>query len=992
MRGNRTRSHGEIGDTSTSLMDILGNSLGAVLFLLILVMVVMILLPKAMATLYGVRILPGDVESSSAVVLPEATIGEPYRFLFATEGGNEFVSLERVEGQFPSGLDWLTTTHGDAGVPREAPGYETRIGIEGVPTGPSSEHEFVLQAHSRVPTDREEAERWKQADYEVYKSSSPKRFHLRVVSPAVKRLDEIQDLQIVSPEELPPVRLSPQGTVNCQLAAKGGVRPYRWSVQTYPNLRSQVSEDGLFTAHLTEPVILKLETSVESAEAALLVRAGRQASAIKALQLRILPPESELTITTPDTLQPAVVGEEYVTALSAVGGTGNYLWSLLPEESAEAPPSWLVLDESFIKASPNMAAVSKEPHAFRVAVSDGRPDRQPAVKTLRLPVAAPALVTADPQDPASQLKITTKEQLPAALARNVYRLMFAAQGGRPPYHWKIIEWSYRQSPSNDWLPKRGIEIGLLLDAEGWLHGVPLVWGQIQLRLQVRDSDSTGQPGTRSADKDFQLLVAPPPNEAPVEPLRIVTPSQLPDARTGVRYQMAFSGTGGVPPYEWKVDGRIPDGLKLATLGVFEGTPAAESAESYSFVVLLQDQSGGDPATNRFSLRLRPGVRPLRVVTTTLPMAALGRPYEAPLVEEGGEPPFVWSITRGTLPPGLKLEDTGLIRGTSSEITEKPIIFAVRVSQQDGSSAAADVQISVAAMIEPSPLRIVTDEGLPPATVGLRYSFQFVAEGGVAPYSWKQGERWPGPTAGLVRLSESGRLENPQFPSAKTHLLAVTVMDAVGAKAAKQFTVQVRDSQPDVLKSPDKLTIVTPPNLPPALVGSRYELALAANGGAPPYQWALKGNLPEELSFKDGQIRGRPRRPLEKPVVFTLMVQDAQAPPDTAERQCELRLVAATVQSKMREDWWKYFGFAGLLVAYLFFKQTLNDRHFFSRRQHLTERGLIILIKRGGVYIDGPDDVRREHSELVKADTMRVRMIRMCGLLSAGLYSYYLFGL
>jgi hypothetical protein len=56
--------------------------------------------------------------------------------------------------------------------------------------------------------------------------------------------------------------------------------------------------------------------------------------------------------------------------------------------------------------------------------------------------------------------------------------------------------------------------------------------------------------------------------------------------------------------------------------------------------------------------------PLSIRTTRLAHATLHRHYHARIKAELGTTPYHWKITRGHLPPGLKLDrSTGVISGT-----------------------------------------------------------------------------------------------------------------------------------------------------------------------------------------------------------------------------------------------------------------------------------------------------------------------------------------
>jgi hypothetical protein len=72
---------------------------------------------------------------------------------------------------------------------------------------------------------------------------------------------------------------------------------------------------------------------------------------------------------------------------------------------------------------------------------------------------------------------------------------------------------------------------------------------------------------------------------------------------------------------------------------------------------------------------------LSVTTTTLPPAQLRQPYQFQLQAQGGIPLLKWTISRGSLPPGLVLSENGVISGTPTEKGEFPFV----VTLTDGST-------------------------------------------------------------------------------------------------------------------------------------------------------------------------------------------------------------------------------------------------------------------------------------------------------------------
>ena len=68
-------------------------------------------------------------------------------------------------------------------------------------------------------------------------------------------------------------------------------------------------------------------------------------------------------------------------------------------------------------------------------------------------------------------------------------------------------------------------------------------------------------------------------------LRITTAS-LPPGKVGAPYSVAFTATGGNPPYRWGKfgGGRLPPGLSFSSVGVLSGTPIKAGIWSVTFHV------------------------------------------------------------------------------------------------------------------------------------------------------------------------------------------------------------------------------------------------------------------------------------------------------------------------------------------------------------------------------------------------------------------------
>ena len=132
-----------------------------------------------------------------------------------------------------------------------------------------------------------------------------------------------------------------------------------------------------------------------------------------------------------------------------------------------------------------------------------------------------------------------------------------------------------------------------------------------------------------------------------------------------------------------------------------------------------------------------------------------------------------------------------------------------------------------------------------------------------------------------------------------------------------------------------LAITTPGELPEAIAGRPYTLALAATGGRGPFRWAVDGALPDGLAIDPdlGLIRGTPTRGTPEPSKLNVRVSDG-----TARTSRSTRLVVyqpdrpLTVPSKWKpslppipwREWVEQgFGFLVLALVHLVGANTLN---------------------------------------------------------------------
>jgi hypothetical protein len=132
----------------------------------------------------------------------------------------------------------------------------------------------------------------------------------------------------------------------------------------------------------------------------------------------------------------------------------------------------------------------------------------------------------------------------------------------------------------------------------------------------------------------------------------------------------------VPTANFTASGALPAGVSLSGDGVLSGTPALGSTGTYPITITAMNGVAPD-ATQSFTLT----VLPIGITTTSLPDGSVYSKtnkvlYSTTLLASGGNPPCKWTLSSGSLPPGLKLSSKGVISGKPK--TAGTYSFSVRV--------------------------------------------------------------------------------------------------------------------------------------------------------------------------------------------------------------------------------------------------------------------------------------------------------------------------
>jgi hypothetical protein len=244
--------------------------------------------------------------------------------------------------------------------------------------------------------------------------------------------------------------------------------------------------------------------------------------------------------------------------------------------------------------------------------------------------------------------------------------------------------------------------------------------------------------------------------------------------------------------------------------------------------------------------------PLQITTTDLPGDLVSNYYNQQLSASGGQQPYSWSLTPGSLPlpAGIDLSTNGDLSGTPDTADIGTNYFLVRVT--DGLGNTMDQLLSLTIY----PALTMATNALANGTVGTPYSAQILVSGGDAEYGYSYnvvGTLPPGLSVSSGAITTSNEL--------------FVISGTPTNNGVFPFTFQAYDFNSDEVQGDFSITIgsstlhITTASLRNATVGADYTNQLQAAGGAMPYTWTIAAGsqpLPSALTLStNGLISGAP---------------------------------------------------------------------------------------------------------------------------------------
>ena len=365
------------------------------------------------------------------------------------------------------------------------------------------------------------------------------------------------------------------------------------------------------------------------------------------------------------------VGSPYSFTFTGAGGCGPalpYQYSLI---GGSLPPGLSLAKSGTVSGTPTQAVG----FSFWVDLSDQNPPSadwcrpSEAQREFTITISGsggggPAPGPGPTPTPSPALSITTSG-LPVATVGSVYSTTLSASGGSGTKTWTIAAGS--------------LPAGLSLASNGVLSGTPTVPGTASFTANV-------SAGGANSQKQFSLDVA--------ASLQIAAPATQ-VAEVAVPLTIELNATGGSAPYRWELtQGSLPTHVGFigdqgnGSTAMIKGVPATSGSFPLTFKV-----TDGLGRSTLHTITLGVSDK-LRLTSVRMPhVGHVAKLYQARGVVEGGYGKRSWSVARGVLPAGLRLDsNSGLISGRPTR--RGRYVFYLTVKDELGAARSMKITIVI----------------------------------------------------------------------------------------------------------------------------------------------------------------------------------------------------------------------------------------------------------------------------------------------------------
>jgi hypothetical protein len=195
------------------------------------------------------------------------------------------------------------------------------------------------------------------------------------------------------------------------------------------------------------------------------------------------------------------------------------------------------------------------------------------------------------------------------------------------------------------------------------------------------------------------------------------------------------------------------------------------------VTLTVSDKDNQSASKSFTVEITSSIV---ITTNTIGNMITGTPVNVGLGASGGQPPYSWSLTNGSLPGGVGMGADGIISGTPN--AAGTFSFSVEVKDQNNTTATKGFTVTVVTQL------VISTTTVGSGVVGVPYSASLSATGGSEPRSWgvAGGSLPPG-----LSLDSTGAISGtPTQAGSFSFTARVTDGASPSQTADRGFTIQI----------------------------------------------------------------------------------------------------------------------------------------------------------------------------------------------------------